>query len=690
LSIRPNASAPDRQPHRHIVEGRNLVGWLGSVRGRLQLITVLPTVGLVVLTGIQAHASSAVVADASRARTLAATSTATMELLHHLEREQAETIALRDRGGRVGELLVTAQRARTDKALVEFQAATTAALSAAPGLLDALDNASLELTGLGVVRSAAAPAPVEASGRSQLEVRELYVPVTAALLAVADAVPAQILNRELGNQTRAMAALGAAKHALAGQRDVLRTVFRRHAFASGESHAFVSLVTVQEERLASFDRVAGVEARASLERIASGSDVEAATRMRDAVLSGASRALGVDSDAWYVAASHALRWLHEVELSLAAGLAHSADRARADALHGAFLTVAGALTLSTVAVAVAAVIANRTSRRLRRLRDAALDTSRRLPAVVDEIGWATDPVGVRDSHIAEADRPAGLVAADRQDEIGHVAVAFAAVHATALRLATDQSLQRLDTEALVVALARRSQRLVQRQLRAIDELELNETDPDTLARYYVVDHLAARMRRNDENLLVLAGAESGRRFTGLFPLLDVLRAASAEIEDYARVDPSGIPEVAVAGHAVGDLVHLLAELLENATTFSPSHTRVTVTAKRTIDGILLAIYDNGAGLSPERLAEVNGRLARPAMLTSSLAGTLGLLVVGRLAARQGIGIEVRSRDGAGTVALVGLPARILAEQGGSEAPLITIAWSHGRPVIRIPTSGHPQ
>jgi hypothetical protein len=169
------------------------------------------------------------------------------------------------------------------------------------------------------------------------------------------------------------------------------------------------------------------------------------------------------------------------------------------------------------------------------------------------------------------------------------------------------------------------------------------------------------MRRNAENLLVLTGAEPGRRFSGAYPLLDVVRAAAAEIADYTRIDIALLPHISVAERAVGDLVHLLAELLENAATYSPPHTRVTVSGRRTVSGAVISVYDNGIGLTPQALSVANQRLRGPTMLTSTVAGTLGLLVVARLAAHHDVDVELRSRDGRGTAALIGLPNKMIAD-----------------------------
>src|SRR5204862_3982551 len=160
------------------------------------------------------------------------------------------------------------------------------------------------------------------------------------------------------------------------------------------------------------------------------------------------------------------------------------------------------------------------------------------------------------------------------DEIVQVAAAFDDVHRESVRLAAEQALLRGNVNAMFTNLSRRSQGLIQRQLSLISELESREADPDQLSSLFKLDHLATRMRRNGENLLVLAGEEPGRRWDQPVPLVDVLRAASSEVEQYERIELSGVPEAEIHGRAVTDLVHLLAELLENATTFSSPQTKV--------------------------------------------------------------------------------------------------------------------
>ncbi|HWM38954.1 MAG TPA: ATP-binding protein, partial [Streptomyces sp.] len=194
-----------------------------------------------------------------------------------------------------------------------------------------------------------------------------------------------------------------------------------------------------------------------------------------------------------------------------------------------------------------------------------------------------------------------------------------------------------------------------------------EADPDQLSSLFKLDHLATRMRRNGENLLVLAGEEPGRRWTRPVPLVDVLRAAASEVEQYERIELNSVPATEVAGRVVNDLVHLLAELLENATSFSSPQTKVKVTGHALPDGrVLVEIHDTGIGLSPEDLSAINERLASPPTVDVSVSRRMGLFVVGRLSLRHGIRIQLRPSDSGGTTALVMLPVDVA--QGGAQAP----------------------
>ncbi|MFG2789357.1 nitrate- and nitrite sensing domain-containing protein [Streptomyces sp. NPDC048419] len=333
-----------------------------------------------------------------------------------------------------------------------------------------------------------------------------------------------------------------------------------------------------------------------------------------------------------------------------------ADNAKRDAL----ITGAVVVVALLLAFILAGAVARQMSRSMRQLRNAAFGIAeQRLPMLVDQLS-RTDP-GRVDTRVAP-------IPINTRDEIGEVARAFDQVHREAVRLAAEQALLRGNINAIFTNLSRRNQSLIEGQLTLITDLENNEADPDQLENLFRLDHLATRMRRNGENLLVLAGEEPGRRWDQPVPLIDVVRAASSEVEQYERIELSGVPEAEIHGRAVTDLVHLLAELLENATTFSSPQTKVRVTATRLPDGrIMIEIHDKGIGLTAEDFADINHKLANPPTVDAAISQRMGLFVVGRLSDRHGIRVQLRpSGEQAGTTSLVMLPDAITHGGGGEQ------------------------
>lgn len=290
---------------------------------------------------------------------------------------------------------------------------------------------------------------------------------------------------------------------------------------------------------------------------------------------------------------------------------------------------------------------------LEHLREVAQDIARtRLPELVAQLS-ASDPQDV--------DTSVTSLGIHDREEINQVARAFDEVQREAVRLAAEQALLRGNINAMFTNFSRRSLGLVQRQLSLLSQLQLREADPDQLARLFQLDHLAARMRRNGENLLVLGGEEPGHRWTRPAALADVVRASTEEVEQHERIQLARIPAKDVASPVVNDLIHLLSELLENATSFSSPQTSVTVAAHALPDGrVLMEISDTGIGLSSDDLAAINERLASPPAIDVSVSRRMGLFVVGRLSVRHGIRIQLRPSDAGGTTALVMLPCDSLA------------------------------
>ncbi|MFD4247490.1 nitrate- and nitrite sensing domain-containing protein [Streptomyces sp. NPDC058525] len=390
------------------------------------------------------------------------------------------------------------------------------------------------------------------------------------------------------------------------------------------------------------------------------------TGMTEAIASGENKtklaANGTTPMAWQAAATAKFDGYDEIEKDLLDKAVKDAvavsDEARTDAIvNGAIVVVA-----LLAAFIMAGLMARQMGRAMRRLRSAAFDIAeQRLPMLVDQLS-RTDP--------GKVDTRVQPIPIDSQDEIGEVARAFDQVHREAVRLAAEQALLRGNVNAIFTNLSMRNQSLIEGQLTLITDLENNEADPDQLENLFRLDHLATRMRRNGENLLILAGEEPGRRWDQPVPLVDVLRAASSEVEQYERIELSGVSEAEIHGQAVTDLVHLLAELLENATTFSSPQTKVRVNATRLPDGrVMVEIHDKGIGLTAEDFADINHKLANPPTVDAAISQRMGLFVVGRLADRHSIRVQLRpSGEAAGTTSLVMLPDAITHGGGGEGIP----------------------
>src|SRR5262249_8756318 len=306
--------------------------------------------------------------------------------------------------------------------------------------------------------------------------------------------------------------------------------------------------------------------------------------------------------------------------------------AEQSALFSAVLTT---IILFLVLIATLAV-ARSLVQPLRRLREGALDIATvQLPERVRRMGEETDPATSLDVE------PIDVLSAD---EIGQVARAFDQVHAEAVRLAGNEAMLCSSFNAMFVNLSRRSQSLIERLARMIDSLEQNEADPSRLSNLFSMDHLVTRMRRNSENLLLLAGHETARKRSEPVPLADVVRAATSEIEQYGRVAMKIQPGILVAGPAVSAVVHLVAEIVENATVFPARDTQVHITAQElTSGGVLIDVSDSGVGIPEARLAELNQRLDNPPVMDVSVSRHMGLFAVARLAERHGVRVRLRAR-----------------------------------------------
>ncbi len=489
-----------------------------------------------------------------------------------------------------------------------------------------------------------------------------FAPLLAALLDVQEAVGSSAADAGMGPDLTLAALVARAKDAAAeqaaqmtaastwgelrGDQVGILTDQRAEEVAYRTAYLAGSPAEERTDRRAAMARGTGTVAGRTVDQVVAGADVPALVSWLD---TGAGR-------------QQALRAV-ETTLSddgLDAAKAIEASSTRSSTL---YLALAGSGLLLALGLGLAA--ARSITRPLRDLTDAADHLAEeRLPKLVDAL---RHPVDDDEHYLTAALEP---IAVRSDDELGHLARAFNAVQTVAVDVAAEQAtLLKKGISDLYVNLARRNQALIDRQIQLLDQLEAGEQDDEVLGHLYLLDHLATRMRRNAESLLILAGSESGPRRSRSIDVVDVVRAALSEVEEYERVEIGTMADAVLQGPAVSDVAHLVAELLENATHFSPPHTNVRVDGTRTGGSYQLVISDRGVGMKQEQLDELNAVLRDPPVTGLALGRALGCLVAARLAARHGITVRLRAGETDGVAAYVILPRHLLVDEPA--APLTT-------------------
>ncbi|RZS33954.1 signal transduction histidine kinase [Herbihabitans rhizosphaerae] len=322
----------------------------------------------------------------------------------------------------------------------------------------------------------------------------------------------------------------------------------------------------------------------------------------------------------------------------------------------------GILLLTIIATWVAIVLSNRVVRRLKKLRAETLELAdKRLPMIVDRLR------GGEQIDVAREVPPLDHGA----DEIGQVAEAFNKAQRTAVIAAAQEAEIQNGVKAVFLNIAHRSQVVVRRQLEVLDKAEREQEDPDQLEWLFQLDHLATRARRNAENLIILGGEQPGRQWRNPVPLLEIVRSAIGETEQYRRVQTGRLPDLAISGAAVADLIHLLAELVDNATQFSPPDSRVEVRGNTVGKGVVVEIEDQGLGILTDIREGINTSLQNPpdfSVMALSEETQLGLFVVSQLAARHGISVTLVDSAYGGIRAIVLIRSAIIAQDPDEPAP----------------------
>ncbi len=624
-----------------------------SLRTKLTAALLVPTMTALVLIGMRFHSQVASAGELSELSAQVRTDTAFASLVHVLQRERDLTVRhiARGRQGKPAEL--EKQRDRVDTELGDFSKALAASRSElTPDAADRFEKLRERLDDLSKLRYGAQHAayPADAVLRS-------YSELISALLSSREQSVATINEPELVRLQLAGAAVSRVKDQMSVARAIVAEALVKGSLSSDRERRLSAATAEVEAWRTDFRKFATPAQQRMYEDTVTGLIVDQRNDIIESTLVRTETGQsfdGLDPARWETSSTYTINLVRKVEEALLVQMQQRTDALAADARTAALRDSAIVIGVLLIAMLLALVIARSLLRPLRTLRSTALEVAEyRLPAAVH--GLLVDPHATRSATVAP-------VPVNSNDEVGHVARAFDAVHGEAIRLATEQAELRSNVNSMFVNLSRRGQELSDRQLDMLDRMEADEQDPDTLASLFELDHLATRFRRICENLLVLTGNDFARMLPGTVAASEVIGAALSEIEQYQRVELASVPDIAVRGDVVSDVVHVISELLENATNGSPLETMVTLSSSVAKNGAwLVEITDRGPGMSQEAIDSANARLAELPEIDVEASRKMGLYVVARLAQRNGLEVRLRPAPTGGLTASVLVPAQVIGE-----------------------------
>lgn len=641
-----------------------------SVRSRIVALLMVPVVSLIALWAFATVTSARNVSDLNRLKEIEAT------LLVPVGDFAA---AVQDERGAAARALAAPSAAR-QQTLQDRRRATDAAVTALrdgvnAGSADAesvdadlpgrIDRLMRDADGLSALR--ARYTPTQATGTTTQATADRavgsYTEIVGHALSAVGALTG-LQNPPGSSDLRVVLELARAREALAREDAVLGAAQASGRISPDGFDSFTGAVHTRRELLAAAVDDLRPEDAATYRRILDGPAYRDLRAFEDAVRdagAGTPGATAVPAAHWSETNGKVLRALRAAQRSASTDAARAAAPLSPDTLGGSGIAVVLGLAGVLLSLLISVKIGRRLVVELEELRNSALRIAGHdLPASLRRL-YAGKPVDI------DAVAPAGDDRGTGRDEVGQVGDAMVAVHRAALEAAADRAAALSGISGVYVSLARRSQLLLHRQLALLDTMERRTEDPAELEDLFRLDHLTTRMRRHAESLIILSGAAPGRGWRHPVPLLDVVRAAVAEVEDFARVEVPAVADARLTGGAVADVTHLLAELVENAVMFSPPHTKVRVHAERVGAGIALEIQDRGLGMGKEALDEANRRIADADEVDLLDTEQLGLFVVNRLAHRQHVQVTLQPSVYGGVTAVVLLPEALLAEPDARSA-----------------------
>lgn len=640
-----------------------------TIRTRLLRILVLALAVLLALLGaaaseqISAYRNAAATADDARLEI-------TLQgLVHELQRERGLTTGYVGGVRQLGAGL-PAQRKATDAARARLARALRGRRDVAA---DSVRACLGRLDGLAGIRRHAD------DGTGAVEATFDYFTATITALDQLGLGLDDVHDTRLRDAYQALQVLGNVKEFTGEERAIVLGSVRAGRFSPGDHSRFLQIRAGRLAALENFPHTATGAQQRRLEAAFSTPDAERALAYESAAVHGGGRlsSRGIPPMSWWRSMTSTINGLHDVQISLgrdverrAAGLENAAQRQLLLFVLFAFGTVAA---LGHLALDCVRSVSTPLAALAQQAREVA---GTRLPRAVAAVRNGVQYPG----------RPPSITLPDRAGaEVLALATAFDRVQRAAFDLATEQAVLRRNTAESLVGLGRRNQDLVRRQIDFINKMEHAEAGPATLAGLFELDRLATRMRRNAESLLVLAGEARPRPCSAPLALTEVLRAALCEVEEYRRVGLRRIEPTHITGSAVAELAHLLAELIENALSFSPPDREVEIEGRHTGAGYLVAIADHGLGMGPQALAEANVRLSGNASFMAGPTRFLGHFVVGALARSRGIEVRLGNAPSAGVVAQVLIPGSLLTQAPGQ--PKATAAAADpapARPLVPSP------
>ncbi|WP_030603281.1 nitrate- and nitrite sensing domain-containing protein [Streptomyces fulvoviolaceus] len=619
-----------------------------SVRAKIVSLLMLPIVSLMALWGFAAVTTASSIGDTENAKDV------NSELLtpvgDFVTALQTERTAALKRAAAPAEF--TAARKATDEASAALLDGINASSSDA-ALLDAslperIDKLKADTGSLSELRTAATGKPGAASAT--------YTKYTAIIehgFSVTGALTGD-RGTDAASEARVVLELSRAREAVAQEQALLDAAAAGGELGREQYALFVGAVATQRELLEPAVADLNVEHRTAYRKTLDGDGYARVQAVENQVRKAGPGTAAVSGSAlagWETSSAAVLKGLTSAESAAGTGATAKANPFGWDTLGASGVAVVLGLVGVLLSLLVSVLVGRGLIVELLDLRNSALEVAgRRLPQAMRKLhaGQGVD---------IDAEAPMRRLVGD---ELAQVGTALTAVQRAALKAASERAELLSGISGVYVSLARRSQVLLHRQLDLLDALAQRQQDPVELQDLYRVDYLATRMRRHSESLLILSGIAPGRGWRDPIQLADVLRAAVAEIENSSRVQIWAVPRVSVVGGSVADVIHLLAELVENATAFSPPSTKVQLKAARMRDGVLIEVEDSGFGMNEDALADANRKIQSEKVDLLD-AKQIGLFVVNRLRERQGLRVEVRASPSGGVTAAVFIPEGLIRD-----------------------------